>query len=176
MVTEAKSKPRPRRSQSEMAVARLTKVVENLTAKIVALEDKADRPTIPMTQGPEKDLERYLARSERQAGLGGMQAGESRAGIRGVEDFGDPNLDEALGPNDIVRLNDSVTDVDFQHKLRAFRESQKMAADVPLYGKILQLMGLTRNRRGPRKYKVHVYGVGKEGFRENELLLEKRAT
>ncbi len=161
-------------SEEQGAIARLTKMVETLTTEVTQLRADTDKPSgIPQSFGPERDIQRAV-NSSMKTDMTGMRSGESRDGF-GVVDFGDP-FEEKFAPQDIVKLDNRSENAELQRKLAAWRKTLDMDDGAPFYGKILTLIGPTQNRRGPRKYKVHVMGVGKEGFLENELILEKRAS
>lgn len=142
---------------------------KQLTERIEAVAQTASSTKLLRTAGPEGDLEAYLR---------DMQRGEYREGTR-VTDFLDPNPDAAFQPNDIVRIREDLNGTgkaDLQHKVKAYRATLKLDPAIPLLGKVLQLIGPTKQRRGPRKYKVHVRGIGRDGFTHDELELVKPAS
>ena len=149
----------------EQSAKQTNDAIAQLTERMAALAKKVEQPPVlPRTFGPEKDLKEFLK---------GMKNGEMRGGL-GVRDLLDP-LGGGFEPNDIIQINEQLEDSALRTKVAAFRKVLNSSVDDPLVGKILQLIGPTKQRLGPRKYKVHVDGIGKDGFLENELILLQRA-
>jgi len=148
-------KPRgPRRSSKDLAemkalFAKLAEQNSTLAEEVRALKAA---PKLSTTPGPERKLQDFMKK---------MKPGEQRDGIREVYDSDIMAMDGALRGGDIVLIKPET------QKGKAWAKTQKEPG--PIYGTVLQYLGRTQNKRGPRKYKVHFMGVGRDGVTENEI-------
>lgn len=117
-----------------------------------------DATSLTRTPGPEKRLQEFMK---------AMRPGEQRDGVKEVRDTDILAMEGAYRSGDIVAIKPGT------FKEQRWRDSLKHAD--PIYGQVLQYLGRTKNKRGPRKYKVHFQGIGKDGVTEDELELVKSA-
>ena len=164
MTTEVAEKPKTDRMAKARAakVQRDNELAEMKTALAQVVEQNkllteqvrsiAQAPRMPTTPGPEKKLGDFIK---------GMRPGESREGIKEVRDSDQVAMEGAFRSGDIVAIKPDT------QKGKAWRLVLK--SDDPIYGTVLQYLGRTESKRGPRKYKVHFKGVGKDGVTEDEV-------
>lgn len=115
-------------------------------------------PKLPTTSGPEKKLQDFIK---------SMRPGEQRDGIREVRDSDIVAMDGAFKSGDIVSIRPETP--------RAIAWRKALKDEGPIYGQVLQYLGRTENKRGPRKYKVHFNGIGRDGVTEDEVEFVKSA-
>ena len=168
MTTDVPVKPTPAERMAKARAAKGTEMAElkamiaQLAEQNKALADQVAKlqtaPKLPMTPGPEKKLQDFIK---------SMKVGEQRDGIRDVRDSDVVAMEGAYSSGDIVAIKPDT------FKAKKWRESLK--DDGPIYGQVLQYLGRTKNKRGPRKYKVHFNGIGRDGVTEDEIEFVKAA-
>ena len=154
--TDRMAKARAAKVARGNELSELKEMVAGLTANNAALADQVRSiqaaPKIPTTPGPEKKLADFIK---------GMRPGETRDGIKEVRDTDLLSQEGAWRSGDIVAIKPDT------QKGKAWRLSLK--SDEPIYGTVLQYLGRTQDKRGPRKYKVHFKGIGRDGVTEQEV-------
>lgn len=145
----------PAIAELKAMVAALAEQNKGLAAQVQKL---SSAPPLSSTPGPEKKLQDFIK---------SMRPGEHREGIKEVRDSDIVAMEGAYRSGDIVRIKPDTA--------RAVAWSKTQKDGGPIYGQVLQYLGRTENKRGPRKYKVHFQGVGRDGVTENEIELVKSA-
>lgn len=163
---EVRAANRAKRGQEQEGLSKLTSMmtafIDKTDAAIAGLRGEvkglatrpASTPMLPRTGSPEVNIKDSLR---------GMAAGEKREGSMS-KDMRNPELTATgLQPRDFVKL------IAGTYREKKFREALGSAEGDPIYGQVLQYLGVSRNAGGLRKYKVHFEGIGKDGVTENEV-------
>ena len=139
-------------AQFVQLMAQVATLAEQNKALAEQVQKLQGAPKLPRTPGPERKLQEFIA---------SMKPGEQRDGVRETWDSDAVALEGAWRSGDIVMLKPESP------RHAPWRKTLKH--DDPIYGQVLQYLGRTKNKRGPRKYKVHFAGMGRDGVTEDEL-------